>query len=221
MADEIPEEYTANYEQFRDILSSFLIERLAAPLSKPKPKPKRRSKNPSSGPANSQADNAEAEPSADDLAEFTSYIATAPPSPSPLTPSSHSTLLALALPSTAEFLAPVLTAYLTATTTPPPPPRSTRAQATACELCARAWVPLTYHHLVPRMVHEKAVRRGWHRAGDLQNVAWLCAACHRFVHRFRGHEELAREFYTVERLLAAEEVQRFVGWVGRVRWKKR
>ncbi|AEO68058.1 uncharacterized protein THITE_160290 [Thermothielavioides terrestris NRRL 8126] len=284
MADEIPEEYIANYEQFRDILSSFLIERIAAPLSKPKPKPKRRSKKPSSGPTKSQADNAEAEPSADDLAEFTSYIATAvflalppdlqslthhawadnpslqalytplplsaertaallqtldpsiadslaaygltsPPSPSPssspLTPSSHSTLLALSLPSTAEFLAPVLTAYLTATTTPPPPPCSTRAQVTACELCARAWVPLTYHHLVPRMVHEKAVRRGWHRAGDLQNVAWLCAACHRFVHRFRGHEELAREFYTVERLLAAEEVQRFVGWVGRVRWKKR
>jgi hypothetical protein len=71
------------------------------------------------------------------------------------------------------------------------------------------------------MVHDKVVRRGWHRADELQNVAWLCGACHRFVHRFRGHEELAREYYTVERLLGAEEVRAFAGWVGGVRWKAR
>jgi hypothetical protein len=71
------------------------------------------------------------------------------------------------------------------------------------------------------MVHDKVVRRGWHREDELQNVAWLCGACHRFVHRFRGHEELAREYFTVERLLQAEEVRAFAAWVGRVRWKAR
>ncbi|KAI1258755.1 YisB protein [Xylariaceae sp. FL1019] len=115
-----------------------------------------------------------------------------------------------------EFLAPVLTAYLTALSTKPP---ATRADA--CEICGRDWVNLTYHHLIPRFVHAKAVKRGWHREADLQNVAWLCRACHSFVHRFAGHEELARSYYTVELLLAEEEVRRWAMWVARLRWKGR
>ena len=110
---------------------------------------------------------------------------------------------------------------VTTITNPPPPPSSTRGQITACELCARDWINLSYHHLIPRFVHDKAVKRGWHRKEDLQNVAWLCGACHRFVHSFAKHEVLAREYYTVELLMGAEEVRRFAGWVGGVRWKKR
>ncbi|KAI0206602.1 hypothetical protein F4808DRAFT_404687 [Astrocystis sublimbata] len=118
-----------------------------------------------------------------------------------------------------EFLAPVLTAFIQALATPPPPPSSTRANA--CEICERDWINLSYHHLIPRFVHAKAVKRGWHREADLQNVAWLCGACHRFVHRFAGHEELARKYYTVERLVGQEEVRRWAEWVGRLRWKGR
>ncbi|KAI1747626.1 hypothetical protein F4782DRAFT_543427 [Xylaria castorea] len=118
-----------------------------------------------------------------------------------------------------EFLAPVLTAFLQALSTPPPPPSSTRADA--CEICGRDWINLSYHHLIPRFVHAKAVKRGWHREADLQNVAWLCGACHRFVHRFANHEELARHFYTVELLLEQDEVVRWAEWVGRLRWKGR
>ncbi|KAI1302906.1 hypothetical protein F5Y03DRAFT_191333 [Xylaria venustula] len=118
-----------------------------------------------------------------------------------------------------EFLAPVLTAFLTLLSTAPPPPSSTRAEA--CEICGRDWINLSYHHLIPRFVHVKAVRRGWHRECDLQNVAWLCGACHRFVHRFAAHEDLARKFYTVDLLLAEDEVRRWAEWVGRLRWKGR
>ena len=78
MSDEIPPEYTTNYENFRDILSSFLIERIATPFSKPKPKAKRRAKKstpePISPPPTDDINDADA--SADDLADFTSYIAT-------------------------------------------------------------------------------------------------------------------------------------------------
>ncbi|EAQ83306.1 hypothetical protein CHGG_09710 [Chaetomium globosum CBS 148.51] len=270
MSEVIPEEYNTNYEQFRDILSSFLIERIATPFTKPKPKPKRRSKKkPTNSPPPTSPDITDTDPSADDLADFTSYIATAtflalPPDlqsltyhtwidnphfestlyPLPLTAERTTTLLhtldpsipdSLAtygitappsttpsnLPSPAEFLAPVLGAYISATTVAPPPPASTKADAAGCEICGRDWINLSYHHLIPRMVHDKAVKRGWHRADQLQNVAWLCGACHRFVHRFAGHEVLAREYYTVERLLQAEEVRRFGEWVGRVRWKAR
>ena len=41
------------------------------------------------------------------------------------------------------------------------------------------------------------------------------------MHRVAGHEELAREYYTVELLGEREDVQKFVDWVGRVRWKSR
>lgn len=122
---------------------------------------------------------------------------------------------------TATFLAPILTAYLSAATTPPPPPSADRHKATECETCGRDWVPLTYHHLVPRAAHAKALRRGWHAGADLQAAAWLCRACHSFVHRLEGNEALAREYYTVDRLLARDEVRAFAAWVGRVRWKAR
>ncbi|AEO59920.1 hypothetical protein MYCTH_2129017 [Thermothelomyces thermophilus ATCC 42464] len=125
ISDDIPEEYRANYEQFRDALSSLFIERIAAPFSKPKRRPSTR----------------------------------------------------------------------------PCPGRGLR------DLWARLGPPDVHHHLIPRMVYDKAVKRGWHRRDELQD--------------FRGHEELAREYYTVERLLATDEVRRFGEWVGRVRWKAR
>jgi hypothetical protein len=52
-------------------------------------------------------------------------------------------------------------------------------------------------------------------------VAWLCRACHSFVHRIARNEELARSWYSVELLESREDVQAWVSWVGRVRWKAR
>ncbi len=84
MSDEIPPEYIANYEQFRDILSSYLIERLVTPQAKPTAKARRRSKKPRSvaspEPASPESASSEPTPSSsdvDDLADFTTYIATA------------------------------------------------------------------------------------------------------------------------------------------------
>ncbi len=118
-----------------------------------------------------------------------------------------------------SFLAPVVNAYIAAVTTPPPHPLTTRPSA--CEICDRDWITLTYHHLIPRAVHAKVRKRGWHPEHKLNDVAWLCRACHSFVHRVAGNEELAREWFTVERLVGREDVRRFAGWVGGVRWKKR
>ena len=118
-----------------------------------------------------------------------------------------------------ELLAPVVGAYVSAATTPPPPPITTKAAFDACELCGRDWINLTYHHLIPRFVHAKVVKRGWHRPDELQNVAWLCGACHRAVHRFASHEDLARHYYTVELLKQQDEIVRFAEWVGKLRWK--
>jgi len=127
-------------------------------------------------------------------------------------------------PANDTLLLPLLTAYTTPLTTPPPSvvlPSMPAQRSSDCELCGRDWIPLTYHHLIPRSMHAKAVKRGWHQEWELANVAWLCRACHSFVHRVASNEELAREWYTVERLEEREDVIRFVGWVAGVRWKKR
>ena len=118
-----------------------------------------------------------------------------------------------------EFISPVLTEYVTSVTAGPPAWASTRTDA--CEICERDWIPLSYHHLIPRGVHAKVLKKGWHDEWMLNSVAWLCRACHSFVHRMASNEELAREWFTVDRILEREDVQDWAKWVGRVRWKAR
>lgn len=117
------------------------------------------------------------------------------------------------------FITPVLSSYVAAVTKPPPAWHTTRPSA--CEICERDWIPLSYHHLIPKAVHAKVLKRGWHDEHMLNKVGWLCGACHRFVHRMATNEELAREWHDVGKILEREDVQRWKGWVGGVRWKKR
>ena len=128
----------------------------------------------------------------------------------------------------ASLLIPIYTSYISAATAPPPLWSTTRPSA--CELCGRDWIPLTYHHLIPKSTHDKVRKRGWHSEEMLGSVAWLCRACHSFVHGLRGNEELARGFYTVELIREGGvegdpevrgKVEGWVRWVGGVRWKSR
>ncbi|RAK98433.1 HNH endonuclease [Aspergillus ibericus CBS 121593] len=118
-----------------------------------------------------------------------------------------------------SFLAPILSEYVNSVTKPPPVWANTRASA--CEICERDWIPLSYHHLIPKSVHAKVLKKGWHEEWRLDSVAWLCRACHSFVHRMASNEELAREWFTVERIWEREDVRNWAAWVGRVRWKAR
>ena len=118
-----------------------------------------------------------------------------------------------------EFLSPALTEYIRSVTAGPPVWSTTLAEA--CEICERDWIPLSYHHLIPRGVHAKVRKRGWHDEWTLNSVSWLCRACHSFVHRMASNEELAREWFTVDRILEREDVQVWAKWISRVRWKAR
>lgn len=122
-----------------------------------------------------------------------------------------------------RFLEPVLNSYIVAATAPPPEftPSLTASRPAGCEICGREHLPLTYHHLIPRQIHGKAVKRGWHKEWELSKVAWLCRSCHSFVHKCASNEELAKDYYDVELLLEREDVQKFAAWVGRIRWKAR
>lgn len=119
----------------------------------------------------------------------------------------------------ARFLTPVFQCFFIAATAAPPPLLPTQ-RASACEICHRDWIPLTFHHLIPRSTHLKVIKRGWHEEWQLNSVAWLCRACHSFVHGIADNEELARDWFSVERLLERENVRRWATWVGKVRWKK-
>lgn len=122
-----------------------------------------------------------------------------------------------------RFFEPVFTNFITAATSAPPEhnPSDACSRPDSCEICGRAQLPLTYHHLIPRAVHDKAVKRGWHAEWEVNKVAWLCRACHSFVHRVATNEELARELFSVELLMEREDVQKWAGWVSRIRWKAR
>jgi hypothetical protein len=127
-----------------------------------------------------------------------------------------------------NLLTPIFNTYIASVTAAPPIWSLTRS--THCELCARDWVPLTYHHLIPKSAHARVLKRGWHAEDRLNSVAWLCRACHSFVHRLAGNEELAKSYYTVELIMQGGtegdeekrgEVESWVKWVGGVRWRSR
>ncbi|KAJ7659205.1 hypothetical protein DFH06DRAFT_1406265 [Mycena polygramma] len=98
------------------------------------------------------------------------------------------------------FLRKVLSDYLTDACAPPPVWSSTRAKE--CEICERE-IPLTYHHLIPRSVHAKAMKKKWHPPSMLNSVAWLCRPCHTVVHH------LAQNYYSVNLLLQRDDIQRW------------
>lgn len=102
-------------------------------------------------------------------------------------------------------------------------PQAKSKERPACALCARDWVPLTVHHLVPRSTWRVAVRRGWLASVEdgHARTALVCRACHDVVHRGASNNELAAKWSSVTVLKTRSDVRAFVAWVGRVRWKKR
>ncbi|GAB2777513.1 hypothetical protein HNQ93_001793 [Hymenobacter luteus] len=75
-----------------------------------------------------------------------------------------------------------------------------------CGLCEREVQHTSRHHLVPR-------EEGGHHGP----IVDLCQPCHSTVHLLLTNRELARRYNTVERLRAAEELQKYLHWVRRNR----
>lgn len=108
------------------------------------------------------------------------------------------------------FLAQILRVYVGSGTAQHATAAATDTKPEACELCERSWIPLTQHHLVPRAIASKAVKRGWVDDRETSNLAWLCRACHNFVHRMASHEELAKDGRSIQQLLDRHDIQKWV-----------
>ncbi len=86
-------------------------------------------------------------------------------------------------------------------------------------MCERD-LPITSHHLIPQQVHSKNWCKKIFTKDDMKNRrADLCRDCHPYLHKKFTHAELAREYNTVEKILANEEVARHMVWLKKQRKK--
>ena len=84
-----------------------------------------------------------------------------------------------------------------------------------CQSCQRE-LALTFHHLVPKKMHDKHAVKQLHGDRELIHYGvWLCKDCHKKIHRLFSHTELALEYYTLEHLLAHPDFSKFVNWVSK------
>ncbi|MGM9927228.1 MAG: HNH endonuclease [Bacillus sp. (in: firmicutes)] len=71
-----------------------------------------------------------------------------------------------------------------------------------CELCERANVILTEHHLTPREM-----------GGTFLPTAQLCISCHNQIHALYSNEELANRLSTISSLQMDEQLSKFLKWI--------
>lgn len=80
-------------------------------------------------------------------------------------------------------------------------------------------MPTTRHHLHPREEHARLLRRGATKAA-LRATVPLCWPCHDCVHEHLEPEELADEYYTLEKLLEHPRVHAFAKWASSQRARR-
>ena len=88
-----------------------------------------------------------------------------------------------------------------------------RTIAAGCELCGRPVAHLTRHHLIPRSRHRKKRAKRTFTKEQMQQVAMVCPACHRQIHKTFTEKELEQEYNTIEALKIQPEIDKFVKWI--------
>ncbi|MCD1260772.1 HNH endonuclease [Paenibacillus athensensis] len=82
------------------------------------------------------------------------------------------------------------------------PPLEARPVIGNCELCGRAGVATTEHHLTPREY-----------GGALLPTAALCVPCHKQIHALFTNDQLADGLHTLEALRANPDIASFLKWI--------
>lgn len=86
-----------------------------------------------------------------------------------------------------------------------------------CALCRRT-LPLSFHHLIPRRVHDRRWFRTRFGIDEMRRRGlWLCRDCHRHIHDHFDEATLGRRLNTAALLLAEPVIARHVEWAARQR----
>lgn len=83
----------------------------------------------------------------------------------------------------------------------------------ACVLCQREQ-KLTRHHLIPRMVHDRYLKKGFSRM-VLNTTVDVCRGCHNVVHASADEPTLAARYFSIELLLTLEPIQKWIQFAGK------
>jgi len=84
-----------------------------------------------------------------------------------------------------------------------------------CEACERELV-LTKHHLIPKEMHNKKWCRVLHTIKEMNtSTVMVCHDCHAAFHEFLTNKELAKSYYSLEKLLEHPQVKTFIEWVSK------
>jgi len=81
-----------------------------------------------------------------------------------------------------------------------------------CSFCGRVVSRNKRHHLIPKMKHNKRMKR-LHTREELNEQVDSCSPCHKHVHATFTEKELAETFNTIDKLLAHPDIRKFVEWV--------
>tara|TARA_Y100001963_G_scaffold107981_1_gene149286 strand:+ start:731 stop:1048 length:318 start_codon:yes stop_codon:yes gene_type:complete len=83
-----------------------------------------------------------------------------------------------------------------------------------CQICGRAEVRTTRHHLIPRRTHRlKRIRKRFDRDDRLGRILAVCRPCHSHIHAVLGEKELAETYNTRADLLAHPDIAQFATWI--------
>ena len=85
-----------------------------------------------------------------------------------------------------------------------------------CALCQRRR-HLTFHHLIPRKLHRRTRFRKRYSRDQLNRGIDICRICHNGLHRLYDEMTLARDFNSLESILADPDLARHIAWSARQR----
>ncbi|DBA85189.1 TPA: hypothetical protein ACH3X2_005901 [Trebouxia sp. C0005] len=83
-----------------------------------------------------------------------------------------------------------------------------------CALCERL-MPLTWHHLYPKEMQKKFLKRGLMTEEDKNSGIRICRQCHNAIHRLFDNELLAKKLHSVESLMQEESIQKWVAYASK------
>ncbi|CAF3893368.1 unnamed protein product [Rotaria sordida] len=80
-----------------------------------------------------------------------------------------------------------------------------------CKLCG-CDQRITIHHLIPKLILKRMRNSGKESVDVSKYLIEVCRSCHNEIHRIWPHNELAKDYQTVDMILDAPAIQPYLNW---------